>query len=208
VDFTFNQNVRVAQDSFQVTGPSGAVPFALSYESITNTATLNFGGILGDGNYTASTVAAKITNAFGQRLLADLRRHFSVLAADADRDGKVDFNDLAILAQNYNTLGGMTFGKGDFNYDGNIDFDDLAILAQRYNTPLPPVAGEAAAVAGATSSVESEMNWQAGVRRPAAKKPPPAGLFNAVLPIRAPPRLRFPRVFMMPSSSAPNVRQN
>jgi hypothetical protein len=71
------------------------------------------------------------------------------MAGDANRDRTVDFNDLAVLAQNYNTAGGMTFDRGDFNYDGNVDFNDLAMLAQRYNTSLSPPAGAAVPVSTA-----------------------------------------------------------
>jgi hypothetical protein len=53
---------------------------------------------------------------------------------DATGDRKVDFLDLAIMAQSYNTFtGGATSWTGDFNGDGNVDFLDLAILAQNYN---------------------------------------------------------------------------
>jgi hypothetical protein len=55
---------------------------------------------------------------------------------DATLDGVVDFNDLAKLAQSYNTAG-KTWLDGDFNYDGTVDFLDLAVLAQNYNQAVP-----------------------------------------------------------------------
>jgi len=51
----------------------------------------------------------------------------------------VDFNDLAIVAQNYNKQG-TRFSTADFTWDNKTDFNDLAILAQRYNTALPAAA--------------------------------------------------------------------
>jgi autotransporter-associated beta strand protein len=63
---------------------------------------------------------------------------------DATLDGKVDFNDLVKLAQNYNIVDGTRlWSSGDFTYDGNTDFNDLVKLAQNYNTALPaePVPG-------------------------------------------------------------------
>jgi hypothetical protein len=39
---------------------------------------------------------------------------FFVLAGDANRDRKVDFTDLAILAQSYNTAG-RDFTRGNFS---------------------------------------------------------------------------------------------
>lgn len=57
------------------------------------------------------------------------------LPGDANRDGTVDFLDLAALAQSYN--GSATtddpWNGGDFNGDGKVDFLDLAMLAQHYN---------------------------------------------------------------------------
>ncbi|MDB5320179.1 MAG: hypothetical protein JWN40_1810 [Phycisphaerales bacterium] len=58
------------------------------------------------------------------------------LAGDANRDGTVDFLDLAALAQNYNGKSGTDdpWTGGDFNGDGIVDFLDLAAMAQHYNT--------------------------------------------------------------------------
>ena len=108
-------------------------------------ATWYFGGDgqtqLPDGNYRATLPAAAVSDPAGNPMPADVTFDFFVLAADANRDRTVNFNDLAVLAHNYNTTAGQTFAGGDFNYDGNVNFDDLALLAQRYNTTLaPPVA--------------------------------------------------------------------
>jgi hypothetical protein len=59
---------------------------------------------------------------------------------DANLDGVVDFNDLVLLSQHYNTAGGMTWADGDFTGDGNVDFDDLTYLSQDYNTGTPVAA--------------------------------------------------------------------
>jgi len=52
------------------------------------------------------------------------------LAADFNGDGKVDFSDLLILAQNYGKA--ADHAHGDANNDGKVGFDDLLILAQTY----------------------------------------------------------------------------
>jgi uncharacterized delta-60 repeat protein len=119
---------------------------------------------LPDGNYRATLPAGSVRDAAGNPLASDFTFDFYVLAGDANRDRTVDFNDLAILAQNYNTTGGMTFDEGDFNYDGTVDFNDLAILAQRYNTTLAPPAPAATPV----------FNTTAPVRRPAAPRTRPS----------------------------------
>jgi hypothetical protein len=103
---------------------------------------------LPDGNYHAVLGASLVTDRAANLLDGNgdgtggdnYSFDFFQLAADANRDRNVDFNDLVVLAQNYNSIGGMTFDKGDFNGDGNVDFNDLVILAQRYNTSLPAAA--------------------------------------------------------------------
>jgi hypothetical protein len=98
---------------------------------------------------------------------------FSVLAGDATGDRSVDFSDLAVLAQHYNTMGGMTFAQGDFNYDQNVDFLDLALMAQRYNTSLAaPAVGSA--VASATPVVFSTSRIAPVAKpKPVVMPPPP-----------------------------------
>jgi hypothetical protein len=54
------------------------------------------------------------------------------IPGDANGDGKVNFADLLILAQNYGKTSGAMFSTGDFNNDGGVGFDDLLILAQHY----------------------------------------------------------------------------
>ncbi len=49
---------------------------------------------------------------------------------DSNLDGRVNFDDLLIIAQNYGQLGNWT--TGDFNNDGIVNFDDLLLVAQHY----------------------------------------------------------------------------
>ncbi|MDB5320693.1 MAG: uncharacterized protein JWN40_2324 [Phycisphaerales bacterium] len=86
----------------------------------------------------------------------------ATLPGDANLDGKVDFLDLAKLAQSYNsTVSGITDSwwlKGDFNYDGKVDFLDLARLAQNYNTSAVPAApGEFSAAFAADWTKAQEL---------------------------------------------------
>jgi len=71
---------------------------------------------------------------------------------DANLDGTVNFSDLVLLAQNYNSLAGKTWFSGDFNYDGAVSFPDLVLLAQNYNQPVP---GEA--ISGASALFEADL---------------------------------------------------
>ena len=61
----------------------------------------------------------------------------ATLKGDANLSGNVNFDDLIILAQNYNTTGKEWY-TGDFTGEGTVNFDDLIPLAQNYNTALPP----------------------------------------------------------------------
>jgi hypothetical protein len=55
----------------------------------------------------------------------------STLPGDTNGDGKVNFSDLLILAQNYRKTG-ASYSQGDFTGDGTVGFADLLILAQNY----------------------------------------------------------------------------
>jgi hypothetical protein len=123
-------------------------------------------GGLPDGNYHATLAAAGVTDLAHNALASSYAMDFFVLGGDANRDRMVDFNDLVVLAQHYNTTGGMTFDQGDFNFDGDVDFDDLVILAQRYNTSLAaPVA------AGPTFSMSRIKPPDLAPRKPVAPQP-------------------------------------
>lgn len=49
---------------------------------------------------------------------------------DVNLDGKVDFKDFAILAQNFGTAGG--WAKGDTNGDGFVDLSDMVLMQQNW----------------------------------------------------------------------------
>jgi hypothetical protein len=90
------------------------------------------------------------------------------IKGDANLDGVVDFADLVILSQNYNTTTGAgTWSTGDFTGDGNVDFNDLTLLSQNYNTADATFATDTAAVAAtATASATTVKS------KPAAKPQP------------------------------------
>ncbi|MGA2229756.1 MAG: dockerin type I domain-containing protein, partial [Tepidisphaeraceae bacterium] len=75
----------------------------------------------------------------------------NVLAGDANMDGKVNFSDLVVVAQNFNhtsdTHGNpIDWADGDFNYDGKVNFSDLVLVAQNFNKTLS--AGQIAQLPG------------------------------------------------------------
>ena len=80
--------------------------------------------VYGDG-----ALSIDIAGADAIELLVD-RRPF--LVGDANLSGAVNFDDLLILAQNYEQTPKL-WAQGDFSLDGTVDFDDLLLLAQNYN---------------------------------------------------------------------------
>jgi len=64
------------------------------------------------------------------------------IAGDANLDGKVNFQDLLLLAQHFGAPA-ANWDQGDFNYDGVVNFNDLLALAQNF--------GKTAAVGASTN---------------------------------------------------------
>ncbi len=64
------------------------------------------------------------------------------LPGDGDLNGMVDFDDLLLVAQNYNQPN-RTWITGDFDGTGVVDFEDLLSLAQNYGASLLGVSTEA-----------------------------------------------------------------
>ncbi len=60
----------------------------------------------------------------------------AALYGDANLDRIVNFDDLLLLAANYNSSS-RPWSQGDFTYDGAVNFDDLLKLAANYNQSLP-----------------------------------------------------------------------
>src|SRR5438067_6327014 len=86
------------------------------------------------------------------------------LPGDATFDGKVDFADLVVVAQHYNTPPGTAiWADGDFNGDGKVDFADLVRLAQNYSS------APGNSIAGATPALDAD------VKIAFASVPEPAG---------------------------------
>jgi hypothetical protein len=121
-----------------VNGGSGAPfsPTSVTFDTTTNTARFTFATPLPDGDYHVSILGAGVTDAGSHTLSADVSTDFFTLAGDITHDRTVNFDDLLVLAKNYNKTG-MTYGEGDLTGDGLVNFDDLLILAKAYNKTLP-----------------------------------------------------------------------
>jgi hypothetical protein len=139
IDFDDDVAPFLDASDIDLIGPTGAVTIhGIDYNIATNRAIVQFApGLLANGLYTATVRAAGIKDRAGNPMTSDATLPFHVLEGDANRDRRVDFADLLILAQNYGTSG-KTFSQGNFDYspDGLVDFSDLLIVAQNYNVTL------------------------------------------------------------------------
>ena len=54
------------------------------------------------------------------------------LAGDVNRDGIVNFSDVLMLIQHYNSTTQPLFEAGDLNGDGTVNFSDVLLLIQNY----------------------------------------------------------------------------
>ncbi len=112
----------------------------LTYAAQSNTATFSFPGLLADGNYTLTIARSGVTDAAGNALASDISLSFFSFGGDFNLNRVVDFNDLVVLARNFNQTGRIN-SQGDADYNGTVDFNDLVILARNFNRSLiaPPI---------------------------------------------------------------------
>jgi probable HAF family extracellular repeat protein len=150
---TFDQNVSgslgtddvlIENLTTQQTIPSS--DFALAYDASTNTATFSYtgnasgiNGVLPDGNYRATLLAAGITGPGGTPMAQDHILNFFFLNGDANRDARVNLQDFNVLAASFGQSG-RTFSQGDFSYDGQVNLVDFNILASRFGAAIAPSA--------------------------------------------------------------------
>jgi hypothetical protein len=141
VVFSEDVGASLSTSSFTVRTQAGdVVPYTLQFDATTFTASLRFDGGLPNGNYRLTINANGVADLAGNPLSgANPTFDFFALAGDVNRDRSVDFDDLLILAANYNQQG-RTYGQGniDRSADGLVSFDDLLFLAANYNQAVPP----------------------------------------------------------------------
>jgi hypothetical protein len=134
---------------------------AIDYDLPSNTATItylgNSAGILPDGNYHVTILAAGVSDASSNTLTANQTTDFFVLAGDANHDRTVDVTDLGFLAT-YWQESPRTFAQGDFNYDQTVDVTDLGILATNWQNSLPAPAPALATPLFASAPIHKETS--------------------------------------------------
>ena len=63
------------------------------------------------------------------------------LSGDANRDGKVDINDLTVVLTNFDFTAGASRVAGDFNGDGKVDINDLTTVLTNFGRSVGASAG-------------------------------------------------------------------
>jgi hypothetical protein len=154
---TFSRDVLASLDAGDLSvtpagGGEALTPASVAWDADARTATFEFATNFARGDYHATLLASDVADAGGLHPTADGVLDFFAVPGDINRDRAVDFNDLVILAQNYNTSG-KTYAQGDLTGDGDVDFNDLVLVAQSYNTALPPVPPPPIAEASVLDSV-------------------------------------------------------
>jgi hypothetical protein len=118
--FHFGEWVMTLSDSIV----SGDTPFDGDWDGRASksesggTSEFNDGGTSGDGDYGGDFV-------FNYALL---------MPGDADMNGYVYDDDVAIVTANLGMSSGATWADGDFDFDGDVDNDDLVICNANYYT--------------------------------------------------------------------------
>jgi hypothetical protein len=206
LDVTFSENVMGGVDlaDVQVTNQSTgqvlpAAAFFLNVSGGLTTATKASwvaSAPLPDGNYRARLPAGSVLDPSGNALLTDYVMDFFVLAGDANRDRAVNFDDLLVLAKNYNKAG-ATFAQGDFTGDGLVNFDDLLVLAKNYNKALP-AAGPASPAAPLDVKALAAAMGIAVPTTPTKPTPPP-------VPVPKPKPVPRPAPVSKPAPAAPKA---
>lgn len=136
--------VLVASGSYTPAGASPAstaVGLTLQYTSPSASANI-LRWIPANNDYTVEGAAMRVLDArtYTRGVASNLTTTVRAGLGDANLDDVVNFDDLLLLAKNYNRQDGTWF-TGDFNLDGTVNFDDLLTLAKNYNksfgSPLP-----------------------------------------------------------------------
>jgi hypothetical protein len=150
--FAFSQNVGASINPFDLTivntttsRPVATGSIALGYNAALREMDVAFpgypGGVLPDGNYTATIIATGIAGNSGNPMAVNYTLNLFVLAGDATRDRSVDTVDFNVLASNFG-MTGLPFSQGNFSYDNTIDTIDFNILASRFSQSLSAAAAQ------------------------------------------------------------------
>lgn len=160
----FSEDVSSSLDASDLlltreTSPSVS-PTTVTFDPQTFEATFTLPAVLEAGDYSAQVVDGSITDRAGNALVRPAPIPFFHLPGDIDRDRRVGFSDLVILAQHYGQTN-TKFEAGDLDSDQRVGFGDLVILARNYGATL-----EATISAATSTSVVETITPPRARKRP------------------------------------------
>ena len=91
---------------------------------------------LGDGNWRFEVVPENVVDD-GGNAAEPYALDFFVLAADANRDRRVDLGDFLALRQNFGRRDDPPHSAADFDYDGKVDLGDFLVLRRQFGRSMP-----------------------------------------------------------------------
>jgi predicted outer membrane repeat protein len=144
-NFTADASVGFGRSNITLVNLTTGTTFAggtLQWNAAGTAASLVLTNLLPDGNCRATAGSTQVD--------------FFVLAGDFNRDRRANFDDLLVLAANYNQSG-KNNSQGDATYDGVVDFADLLKLAMNYNKALPAASLPAPVAAPGQGSGQSDF---------------------------------------------------
>jgi hypothetical protein len=209
ISFSFDTNVgaSLAVEDLEIknlTTNQTVVATNVSFDTQTNTAVFTLPTNLTDGNYTATLLAAGITDAGGQALDGNndgtaggnYVHSFFKLTGDANGDRIVNHLDFNIVYANFGATGVGT-SQGNFNADNVVNFADFQILEAAFGTSLPAPAAPPSPSTPAFPPVSTTKPVSKPViskplsiakaiaKRPAQVLPPAKPLFNTTRRVTA-----------------------
>ncbi len=125
VTVTFSENVNVAAGNFVISGPSGAVPFTLSYNASNFTATLTPTSTLTGGTYTVNVSDVITSTAGGKRLDGEIANASSPASLPSG-------NGLANGSAAWTFSVTSTNCPSDFDGSGFVDIEDYSAFVQAF----------------------------------------------------------------------------
>jgi hypothetical protein len=96
---------------------------------------------LADGNYRATLAAGAVQDSSANPNAAATNVDFFILAADGNRDRRVNLDDFTTVAANFG-LTERVFSQGNYDYsaEGLVDLNDFTLLASQFGKTLPAPA--------------------------------------------------------------------
>lgn len=139
IAIAFSEDVSASLDVNDLSVMLGSTLVAVTGVSyLNNTATFTLAQPVANGDYTATLLAAGVRDSSNNPLPANyVLTPFFVLAADANRDRKVNTLDFNVLAANFAATGKL-FSEGNLDYDagGNVNSIDFNVFASAYGMQL------------------------------------------------------------------------